>query len=144
MTTIEMPSIKGEVRAGQPIVAIVRGALSTPRAVVVSEGARRSSFLAPVEKAGEGTWRIEFTLASPGPYRLEANEARASIVVVPQVNLTFQKEFGIFSVVTALLVGGMLIWLRARQNHSVGPAWDSGRRSSWLESSPKGSTDIRT
>lgn len=71
-----------------------------------------------------GEWRKEFTVMLPGKYRIELGTESRSFQVESQEYLTFGHEFGMFSAVVLLLVGGMLLWIKMikKRNKSNGRA----------------------
>lgn len=108
-----------DIRTGVPITVTVHGAgagISSDAAVVTPKGvpgAERFQF--PLLPARGGDREGQFTVALPGEYVVEANGTAASVSVAPQRNLAFGVEFGIFSFVVFLIVGGMVLWLRQRR-----------------------------
>ncbi len=59
-----------------------------------------------------------FSVSLPGIYRLQSGEFQKTIHVKPFERLNFATEFGLFSFVVILIVGGMVLWLKTKKNLS--------------------------
>jgi hypothetical protein len=56
----------------------------------------------------------QFQIGLPGPYEITGAGFKLDFTVLPRQDLSFGEEFGFFSLVATILVGGMILWLRKR------------------------------
>lgn len=116
------------LRTGAPITARVTqtvGTESPPAIKVLPRGqAGVEAFDVPLRRDGDQL-EGQFILSFPGRYELQLGDLRRTIEVDAQRDLSFQQEFGLFSVVVIILVGGMLLWLR-RKKSTAGSVSGSG------------------
>lgn len=116
------------LRTGVPITARVHAEhqATAPRAMNVEPKGQAGlePFLVPLE-IREGHLEGQFTVSVPGKFHLTLGNLQREIEVAPQRDLSFEAEFGIFSLVVAICVGGMIAWLR-KQKNTAGSASPSG------------------
>ncbi|MBS1983155.1 MAG: hypothetical protein JST16_03200 [Bdellovibrionales bacterium] len=105
---------RGDIPAGTPIfVTLESGPGATSFQVSDNRGQHFDVELVPVESS-PGHYAGEFSLSVPGDYRMSFRDLTASLRVIEKQTLSFGVEFGIFSSVVFILVGGMVLWLKRR------------------------------
>ena len=124
--------VPNQPRAGVPVTLLWRGAPLASDAIVTSEVQGAETFRVAIKPGPTGELTGEFTVRLPGDYTVTVAGVTQRIHVDPQEDLDFGTEFGVFGAAVLVLLGGMLVWLRKRNNHhpAVGAA---------LSSSPPGS-----
>lgn len=104
---------QGEIRSGFPIS--VFSPARTDLQVEAVGASTVSPFRVYFADGKDGLFRAEFTIATPGHYRLRQESRVADVQIIPQRYLSFGEEFGLFALVVILVVGGMLQWLSRRK-----------------------------
>ncbi len=106
-----------KLRTGAPITAIAHveeGSSKSIHLEVKPEGQLGlEPFQVPTELENDHL-QAQFTVSFPGTYNLTLGKHSRRIEVSPQIDLTFRTEFGLFFIAVALIVGGMILWLRKK------------------------------
>lgn len=124
--TIDIPLKDKEIRTGQPIFVFVEEAEDLKNLTVspIPSSTTNPAFLVALKSSrtpkGGSVLEGEFSVAIPGLYEVRAGDRVTQISVVEQKYMLFEKEFGIFSLATIFLVGGMVLWLKLRKKTTAG------------------------